>query len=170
MYDETLFHENIKLVYWLIRKYYPQCIYDDDVIQSGMIGLWKASKSYDPEKSKFATYAVKCILNEIKMHFRRESRQKRNVEVSLDELVDISNEGDEVSRYDLTKDLTQLFCMDTYTLTDTELSILHLKSKGYRDAEIGSKLNLSQSYVCRVKNHAYSKIADSIVCINDGGD
>ena len=170
MYDETLFHENIKLVYWLIRKYYPQCIYDDDVIQSGMIGLWKASKSYDPEKSKFATYAVKCILNEIKMHFRRESRQKRNVEVSLDELVDISNEGDEVSRYDLMKDLTQLFCIDTYTLTDTELSILHLKSKGYRDAEIGSKLNLSQSYVCRVKNHAYSKIKDSIVCINDGGD
>lgn len=170
MYDETLFHENIKLVYWLIRKYYPQCIYDDDVIQSGMIGLWKASKSYDPEKSKFATYAVKCILNEIKMHFRRESRQKRNVEVSLDELVDISNEGDEVSRYDLTKDLTQLFCMDTYTLTDTELSILHLKSKGYKDAEIGSKLNLSQSYVCRVKNIAYSKLKDSIICINDGGD
>ena len=170
MYDETLFHENIKLVYWLIRKYYPQYIYDDDVIQCGMIGLWKASKSYDPEKSKFATYAVKCILNEIKMHFRRESRQKRNVEVSLDELVDISNEGDEVSRYDLTKDLTQLFCMDTYTLTDTELSILHLKSKGYKDAEIGSKLNLSQSYVCRVRNNAYFKIKDSIVCINDGGD
>ena len=55
MYDETLFHENIKLIYWLIRKYYPQYIYDDDVIQCGMIGLWKASKSYDPEKSQFAT-------------------------------------------------------------------------------------------------------------------
>lgn len=170
MYDETLFHENIKLVYWSIKHYYPQYIYDEDVTQCGMIGLWKASKSYDPEKSKFATYAIKCILNEINMHFRKEGRHKRNVQVSLDELVDISNEGDEVSRYDLLKDLTQLFCMDTYTLKDIELSILHLKSRGYTDAEIGSKLNLSQSYISRVKTIAYSKLKDSIICINDGGD
>lgn len=170
MCDETLFHENIKLVYWSIKNYYSQYIYDEDVLQCGMIGLWKASKSYDPEKSKFATYATKCILNEIGIHFRKENRQRKGICVSLDELVDISNDGDEVSRYDLIQDLTQLFCMDTCNLTDTELKILHLKSKGYKDAEVGDQLNLSQSYVCRLKNHAYSKIKDSIVCINDGGD
>lgn len=170
MYDETLFHENIKLVYWLIKKYYPQYIYDDDVTQCGMIGLWKASKSYDPEKSKFATYAGKCILNEIGIHFRKENKQKQSVCVSLDELVNISNEGDEVSRYDLIQDYTQLFCMDTCNLTDIELKILHLKSKGYNDTEIGNQLNLSQSYVCRIRNQSYSKIKNSIVCLNDGGD
>lgn len=166
MYDKNLFESNVNLVYYIVNKYFYNFRGDDDVIQSGLIGLWKACKSYDPDKSKFATYASKCILNQIRLYFRHESKYTNNVSVSLDENITISNDGDEVCRYDLLEDLVAIYCMDDFELTHKETQVLHLKSKGYTDLEISKKLNLSQPYVSRIKNSAYKKIKKSVINLN----
>lgn len=65
-----LFEKNIDLVYYMISRYYPLNIQDEDVIQNGMIGLWKACITYYESLNMFSTYASRCILNEIRMYFR----------------------------------------------------------------------------------------------------
>ena len=81
--DKTkLVEENLKLVYFVINKNYPTFKKDEDVIQAGMVGLCKAAKSFDESKSKFSTYASRCILVEIAKEFC--SRQDHSNLLSLD--------------------------------------------------------------------------------------
>lgn len=77
-----LMEENINLVYFTIHKYYPSFIKDEDIIQCGMLGLCCAAKHYDPTKSKFSTFAISWIKNEIKHELQE--RGKRQVEISLE--------------------------------------------------------------------------------------
>jgi RNA polymerase sporulation-specific sigma factor len=79
---QKLIEDNMKLVYFLIHKYYPKYGQDEDLIQCGMVGLCKAADTWDETKSEFSTYASRCILNEIGMEFKR--RNKHNGILSLD--------------------------------------------------------------------------------------
>lgn len=81
----NLVEDNVKLVYHLIARTYPTFIHDEDIIQSGMLGLCKAASSWDKSKSKFSTYAGRCILNSINEEFRSRKRQPKGV--SLDQQV-----------------------------------------------------------------------------------
>lgn len=72
---EKLITENMKLVYYLIHRYYPTFSNDEDLEQIGMVGLCLAAERWDSTKSKFTTFASKVILNEIKQEFRRRNRQ-----------------------------------------------------------------------------------------------
>ena len=84
--DKLILH-NLRLVVHVAKKYYSQTGEQDDLISIGTIGLIKAVDSYDPAKKiKLATFAARCIENEIFMHFRRQ--KKRGVEVSLQETVE----------------------------------------------------------------------------------
>ena len=71
MNKNELIEKNMNLVYFVISKYYPTFIHDEDIVQSGMLGLCKAADKWDESKSKFSTYAGRCIRNEINQEFIR---------------------------------------------------------------------------------------------------
>lgn len=95
---QKLIEDNMKLVYHVISTYYPTFVNNEDLQQTGMVGLCKAADTWDESKSTFSTYACKCILNEIRMEFRR-SRKHTGL-LSLDYLV-TNGEGDVVTQGDL---------------------------------------------------------------------
>lgn len=82
---DKLITENMKLVYFTLKTYFPTYIHDEDLIQCGMIGLIKAVDNYNPELSKFSYYAVKCIKREMQSEFRRRNLQGKTL--SLDSMV-----------------------------------------------------------------------------------
>ena len=69
--------DNEKLVYFAVTKYFPDSLHDDDIIQLGRIGLWKALRTYKPDSSKFGNYAVVCIKNEIGRYFQGQNYKMR---------------------------------------------------------------------------------------------
>lgn len=77
-----LIEDNMNLVYFLVKRYYPTYITNEDVIQEGMVGLCKAASTYEEGKSKFSTYASNCIMNQIRKYFS--SNAKHNNLLSLD--------------------------------------------------------------------------------------
>lgn len=87
MTDEQrkLAEENMNLVYHLIGKEYPTFLYDEDIVQSGFLGLCCATMKWKEEKGKFSTFACACIRNAIRMELR--SRQAHASTLSLDYLV-----------------------------------------------------------------------------------
>ena len=80
----SLIEDNMNLVYFLISKYYPSFIHDEDIAQSGMVGLCRAAETWDESKSKFITYASHCILNEVKQEFRNRKRQITGISLNQD--------------------------------------------------------------------------------------
>ena len=107
----TLVEHNLRLVAHVVKKYYTQSDDQDDLISIGTIGLIKAVNTFRPDKNiRLATYAARCIENEILMHFR--SRRKLQGEVSLNDTVEGDGEGD------------SLYLMDVIGAEDTMLSDL----------------------------------------------
>lgn len=91
MNNQEFIEENIKLVYFFINKYYPSFSKDEDIIQCGMLGLCKAAKKWKQE-GEFSSYACQCVLNEVRQELKR--RQKYNVEISLDRLLEEDKNDD----------------------------------------------------------------------------
>ena len=77
--------ENVNLVYVIVREYYPTFIFDEDVIQCGMVGLCKAANKWEV-RGKFSSFARKIILDEIRTEFKL--RAKRSTEISLESLME----------------------------------------------------------------------------------
>ena len=89
---EILITHNLRLVVYIARKFESTGINIEDLISIGTIGLIKAVNTFSPEKNiKLATYASRCIENEILMHLRKTSRQKE--EISLDEPLNVDWDG-----------------------------------------------------------------------------
>ena len=115
----VLVERNMRLVAHIIKKYYTQNIDQDDLISIGTIGLIKGISSYRPEKNvRLATYAARCIENEVLMFFR--SQKKLQGEVSLSETVETVKDG---------KDLSLL---DVVGVEDTMLDDLYMKESHIR--------------------------------------
>lgn len=98
MNKSKLIEANMKLVHYLINKYYSTYSNNEDVIQEGMVGLCYAAEHFDESRGKFSTYASKCILNNIRSYFRKNA--KHNNVLSLDYEVN-NDDGDIVSFSDL---------------------------------------------------------------------
>ena len=97
---QRLILHNLRLVAHIIRKYYSGSKCQDDLISVGSIGLVKAVDSYNQNKTtKFATYAAKCIQNEVLMFFR--SQKKLANEVSINETIDIDRDGNPLTYIDV---------------------------------------------------------------------
>ena len=91
---------NLRLVAHIVKKYYAVSGEQDDLISIGTIGLIKAVESYDMnKKTRFATYAARCIENEILMHLRRSNRIKS--EISIDEPLNQDGDGNELLLLDI---------------------------------------------------------------------
>ena len=147
-----------------------------DLLSIGTIGLIKAIVSYDPDKnSKLATYAAKCIDNELLMMLR--NRKKTAREVSIYEPIGTDKEGNEISLLDILKqDQTDIIDeMDTNEnirllgsiinkcLTEREKEIILLRyglitGKEVTQREIGEYFNISRSYISRLEKRALQKL------------
>ena len=108
----VLIERNLRLVAHVVKKYYSQSADQEDLISIGTIGLIKGISSFDPSKgARLATYAAKCIENEILMYFRAKKRQQN--EVSLSEAIDTDKDGN------------ALELLDVVGVDDTMLEDLH---------------------------------------------
>lgn len=138
---------NMNLVYYCVHKYYQSWCKDEDIIQTGMEGLCKAAATWDESKSKFSTYAVRCIRNEINMYFRR--NRKHYGLKSLD--YDMGNNnifGDTIPGDD---DVVYVDFdgMNKFlgTLAPLQREVLTLRRQGLKYSEVAEQLGLTSNAV-----------------------
>lgn len=172
---QMLIERNMRLVAHIAKKYQNVDEDMEDLISIGTIGLIKAVNSYDNTKgSKLATYASRCIDNELLMMLRK---KKNTREVSLYEPIGTDKEGNEISlldimeqeqpdivdRMELEQNVKRLFVLAEHLLTDREKEILYLRygidgGDEVTQKEIGSILGISRSYVSRIEKRALRKL------------
>lgn len=166
-----LIEHNLRLVAHIVRKYYVAHPSQDDLVSIGSLGLIKAVDSFDVKNgARFATYAAKCIQNEILMFFR--SQKKYGAEVSLEETVDVDKDGNPLTYGDIIcseenfiEDLDlrihterALFYVKT-ALSPREREIIVLryglgKHTPKTQREVAKLLGISRSYVSRIEKKA----------------
>lgn len=171
----TLIERNMRLVAHVIKKFHPSHEQMDDYISIGTIGLIKAIESYTPEKkTKLATYAARCIENEILMHLR--SQKKFGRDISLFEPIGVDRDGQSLLIRDLLqleeksalekiehKDLIRNLYQYLEVLDERELEILTYRfglfeKNAYTQKQIAQKLHISRSYVSRIEKRALIKL------------
>lgn len=171
-----LIEHNLRLVAHIVKKYYTSNTSQDDLISIGTIGLIKAIDSFDAKNgARFATYAGKCLQNEILMYFR--SQKKLSAEVSINETIDMDKDGnpltyvDIISTDDTIAEDIDLKCkserareiIDRFLdKREREIIILRYGLSGGRaitQRETAEKLGISRSYVSRIEKAALEKIA-----------
>lgn len=172
-----LIERNLRLVAYIAKKY--QNVEDDmeDLISIGCIGLIKAIDTFDAVKGKLATYACRCIDNELLMLLR--SKKKTSREVSLFEPIGQDKEGNEihlvdvieqqqvdiVERMELSNNIKKLFVLLDECLDEREKEIIILRyglngASEVTQNEIGTRLGISRSYVSRIEKKALKKLRD----------
>lgn len=172
-----LIERNLRLVAHIAKKYSFSGYDADDIISVGTIGLIKAIDSYNPESSaRFATYAVKCLQNEILMYFR--SQKKHLSETSINEVLDtdkdgnpltymdiLSTEDDIAEKIDVKIKVEKLMKYINTCLDSREKQIIFMRyalgfNKSMTQREIAHKLGISRSYVSRIENTAIEKLRE----------
>ena len=172
-----LVNHNMRLVAHIIKKYYSNYSDQEDIISIGTIGLIKAINTFDYTKgTRLATYASRCIENEIFMHFR--VRKKNAQEISMDEPIDTDSEGNPLTFTDIIFSTESVF-------DDVELKMQTEKLYSYIDdikdqrkkqilimryglydtepltqREIAQKLGISRSYVSRIETKAIEELRE----------
>lgn len=176
---EKLILHNLRLVAHIVKKYAPSGDSQDDLISIGTIGLIKAIDSFKTENgTRFATYAGKCLQNEILMHFR--AQKKLQIEVSMNETIDVDKDGNPLTYLDIVSiddtvadDIFMKISSDKAkriietSLDEREKKILVLRyglsgRKALTQREVADKLGISRSYVSRIEKIALGKIHDGI--------
>ena len=175
---QKLIERNLRLVAHIAKKYQNVDEDMEDLISIGTIGLIKAVDSFDTGKnSRLATYAARCIDNELLMMLR--SKKKTSREVSLYEPIGTDREGNEISLLDVTaqempdiverleleRNLSRLSDMIDTLLTGREKQIIRLRYglSGGEEAtqrEIAKELDISRSYVSRIEKRALLKLRE----------
>ena len=175
----VLIERNLRLVAHIIKKYYTQTSDQEDLISIGTIGLIKGISSYNPEKgARLATYAARCIENEILMHFR--SQKKLQGEVSLSDTLETDKDGNSLFLLDVVgvEDtmMEALDTKDTYArlrklvkecLTEREMDIIQQRyGLGGRppktQRELAAEYGISRSYVSRIEKRALGKLEQAL--------
>ncbi|OQP07906.1 sporulation sigma factor SigE [Geobacillus sp. 46C-IIa] len=177
--DETarslLIERNLRLVVYIARKFENTGIHIEDLISIGTIGLIKAVNTFNPEKKiKLATYASRCIENEILMYLRRNNKVR--AEVSFDEPLNIDWDGNELLLSDvlgteddvITKDLEadvdrRLLLNALRQLSDREKQIMELRfglsgGEEKTQKDVADLLGISQSYISRLEKRIIKRL------------
>ena len=174
-----LIEHNLRLVVYLSKKYDNTKIDLEDLVSIGTIGLIKGISTYKVDKNiKLATYASRCIDNEILMYLRK--NKKRNADVSLEESLSYDSEGNELHLEDIlgteddivTKnieddDMKKTLIEEINKLPKRDKEIISLRyglfgKKEITQKELAKKLNISQSYISRIEKKVIKKIKESI--------
>lgn len=177
---DKLVEHNLRLVVYIAKKFESTGIDLEDLISIGAIGLIKAVRTFNYEKNiKLATYASRCIENEILMHLRKTSRQK--IEVSLEEPLKFDSDGNELLLVDLLFDENenvaknleedadkQILLSAINKLPDREQEIMKLRfglcgKEELTQKEVADLLGISQSYISRIEKKILVKIKNDLL-------
>ena len=170
-----LIEHNLRLVVFLAKKY-DNTMYDlEDLVSIGTIGLIKGVKTYKLDKNiKLATYASRCIDNEILMFLRK--NKKRKTEISFEDSINLDSEGNELHLEDVfgTEDnivekeyesIVDKECLineiENLSKRDKEILILRYglnNKKEYTQKEVADMLGISQSYISRIEKKAIKRL------------
>lgn len=172
---KILIERNLRLVAHIAKKYYYSGCDNDDLISIGTIGLIKAIDSFHPESgTRFATYAGKCLQNEILMFFR--AQKKRTMECSLGDAVETDKDGNPLTYMDIicTEDdiaeqidlkikIEKMMKGISSVLSPTEKQIIVLRyglcgTNPITQREVAESLGISRSYVSRLESGAIEKL------------
>lgn len=166
---------NLRLVAHVVKKYGQSSVDQDDLISIGTIGLIKAVSGYSHKKeTKFATYASRCIENEILMYFR--SLKKNAQDIFISDPIDVDSEGNALSiidiiadEHDISEDIElklrseKLYKYIKESLTPRERLIVKLRyglcsTVPLTQREVASRMKISRSYVSRIEKKALQKL------------
>ena len=173
-----LIEHNMRLVAHVVKKYQCQDYDTEDLLSAGTIGLIKAVNTFDVDKgSRLATYAARCVENEILMLLR--AGKKRAKEVSLFEPIGTDKDGETVSLVDviemenprtidqliLDQDIRELYEAFDTCLTESEKQVITMRyglfrEKEHTQREVAGVLGISRSYVSRIEKRAIGKMRD----------
>ena len=170
-----LIERNLRLVAHIMKKYYAIAADQEDLISIGTIGLIKGITTFDQTKgARLATYAARCVENEILMHFR--SQRKCSQDVSLSDYIETGADGASLSLMDVVsdqEDLTDALCRKENArrvreavrscLTEQEQLVICMRygldgGPPLRQREVAEKTGISRSYVSRIEKRALEKL------------
>ncbi len=177
---QTLILHNLRLVSHIVRKYYASGKEQEDLVSIGTIGLVKAVDSYRPEAgTRFATYAARCIQNEILMHFRAE--KKHISDVSMNDTIDVDRDGNPLTYVDVISS-DECVSEEVFRAVEAERALRYVQTKleprerqvimmrfglGGREPmtqrDVAVKLGISRSYVSRIEKAAIEKLREALV-------
>lgn len=177
---DQLIEHNMRLVIYVAKRYDTDITNLEDLVSIGTMGLIKAIKTFNGEKKiKLATYASRCIENEILMHLRKNS--KRRYEISLDEPLNRDSEGNELLLQDIipTSEISVVETLDDNKmkadlieaikdLNEREQEIISMRFGLFDRQELTQKetadlLGISQSYISRLEKRIIQKLRLSLV-------
>ena len=175
--DELIRH-NLRLVAHIAKKFEGTSEEQDDLISIGTIGLIKGINTFKPDKKvKLATYAARCVENEILMHLR--AQKKHKCEVSLNEPIGTDHDGNQISlrdvlgtEGDMVAETVEQSCeyqhllQKLHCLTEREKLVLELRyglngDEPITQKEVGARLKVSRSYVSRIEKKALEKLTEA---------
>lgn len=170
-----LIEHNLRLVAHIVKKYYSGQVEQDDLISIGTIGLIKAVSTFKPAKGiRLATYAARCIENEILMYFRNIKKSANDIFIS--DPIDTDGEGNALTLIDVisdNEDIVESIDLKIKTeslkrfilsaLDERERKIIILRYGLYGSAEltqqqVAKRLGISRSYVSRIEKKALEKL------------
>lgn len=183
-YDEEgvknkLIEHNLRLVVYIARKFENTGVYVEDLISIGTIGLIKAINTFNPSKNiKLATYASRCIENEILMYLRKNSNTK--TEVSIDEPLNVDWDGNELLLSDILGTDSDIISRGIEDEVDKKLLAIALgklnprereimcqrfglgKNREKTQKEVADMMGISQSYISRLEKRIISRMKKEI--------
>lgn len=174
-----LIEHNLRLIAHIIKKYYSGSVQQDDLISIGTIGLIKAINTFDPDKgTRLATYAARCIENEILMQFR--AQKKTAQDISVNEPIDTDSEGNPLTLMDIISTEDEIV-EDIYKMTmlkklsaevekisdPREKTIIMMRygldgMPPMTQLEVSKRLNISRSYVSRIEKKALKELRKAL--------
>ena len=176
---EELIVNNLRLVVYIAKKFENTGVGIEDLISIGTIGLIKAVRTFCPSRNiKLATYASRCIENEILMYLRKTSVLKN--EVSIDEPLNVDWDGNELLLSDVLgsdpdtvnrgielEDEKNLIIRTIDSLDERERTIMHMRfgisgGKEYTQKEVADMLGISQSYISRLEKRIIARLKKTI--------
>lgn len=175
----VLVERNLRLVAHIMKKYYAQTADQEDLISIGTIGLIKGITTFDPTKgARLATYAARCVENEILMYFR--AGRKSAQDVSLSDYIDTGTDGAPLALMDVVSEDVDLMeqlagkemveqlrrAVDT-CLTEQERLVIRLRyglgtGSPLRQREVADRTGISRSYVSRIEKRALRKLRTAL--------
>lgn len=177
---EELIERNLRLVIYIARRFENTGVGTEDLISIGTIGLIKAINTFDSEKNiKLATYASRCIENEILMYLRKSSNQR--TEISLDEPLNTDWDGNDLLLSEILGTDEDVVNKDIETKTEHELLLDAVSRLGKRERlimnlrfglsgceektqkEVADELGISQSYISRLEKRILEKLRKDII-------
>ena len=174
-----LIERNLRLVSHIMKKYYSQVSDQEDLISIGTIGLIKGITTFDAAKGvRLATYAARCVENEILMHFR--AMRKSAQDVSLSDYIEtgtdgaalslmdvVAEESDLMERISTREQIRQLRGAVEQVLTEQERQVVQLRygltgQLPMRQREVAQITGISRSYISRIEKRALEKLRKAV--------